>query len=117
MDSTCKHCGALFQPERPDQQYHSNACRQAAYRKRLAPLPLTEWIGDRPSLPLISRTYNVDGTLALSQDELGQRLVQIAHEDDDGGAKTGRRYYYLALMHGYIQPDMSTTKVGKGVSR
>jgi hypothetical protein len=31
----------------------------------------------------------------------------------DGKPKTGRRYYYLALSHGYISPDMSATVEGK----
>ena len=30
-----------------------------------------------------------------------------------GEPKTGRRYYYLALSHGYIQPDMSDTDEGR----
>lgn len=32
---------------------------------------------------------------------------------DDGQPKTGRRYYYLALSHGYIQPDMSATEAAQ----
>lgn len=36
----CKHCGIHFRPK-GKQKYGSNACRQAAYRKRLADfLPL-----------------------------------------------------------------------------
>jgi hypothetical protein len=30
---TCQ-CGELFTPSRSDARYHSNACRQRAYRKR-----------------------------------------------------------------------------------
>ena len=36
-----------------------------------------------------------------------------AHHDDDGAPKTGRRFYYLALSHGYIKVDMSDTEAGK----
>src|SRR5262249_31766621 len=54
-----------------------------------------------------SRALNYDRTPALSRGELAERLLEIAERDDDGHPKTGRRYYYLALSHGYIQPDMS----------
>jgi hypothetical protein len=30
----CPGCGEEFLPERRDQQYHGNACRQAAFRRR-----------------------------------------------------------------------------------
>ena len=36
-----------------------------------------------------------------------ERLIEIARDGDDGQPKTGRRFYYLALSYGYIQPDMS----------
>ena len=45
--------------------------------------------------------------------DLADHLVEIAYRDDNGAPKTGRRYYYLALSHGYIQPDMSATDDGK----
>jgi hypothetical protein len=60
-----------------------------------------------------SRAFNADGTPALSNEELGQHLLEIAKRDDDGKPKTGRRYYYLALSHGYIQPNMSASPEGK----
>jgi hypothetical protein len=49
----------------------------------------------------------------LSNQTLGERLLEIAERDDGGEPKTGRRYYYLALSHGYVQPDMSDTEEGK----
>jgi hypothetical protein len=57
--------------------------------------------------------FNSDGTPAISNAELGEHLRDIADNDDDGESKTGRRYYYLALSHGYIRPDMSATKDGE----
>ena len=45
--------------------------------------------------------------------ELAAHLLRIADRDDDGEAKTGRRYYYLAFSHGYVAPDMSDTPAGK----
>jgi len=56
---------------------------------------------------------NSDGTPLLTRGELAERLLEIAERDDDGEPKTGRRYYYLALSHGYIKPDMSDTPEGK----
>ena len=35
----CAHCGIAFRPTRPNAKYDSNACRQAAYRARLATRP------------------------------------------------------------------------------
>lgn len=32
----CPGCGVSFQPQRANHQYHSQACRQASYRKRSA---------------------------------------------------------------------------------
>jgi hypothetical protein len=49
----------------------------------------------------------------LSDAELGEHLILIARSADDGVAKTGRRFYYLVLSHGYIVPDMSATDAGK----
>src|SRR4029077_10271856 len=40
-------------------------------------------------------------------------LLEIAHRDDGGKPKTGRRYYYLALSHGYIVVIMPDTPEGK----
>ncbi len=104
--TTCKHCQERFTPQRAGAQYCSAACRTAAYRLRHQGPPRLYWIGSAPTLSSVSRTYNADGTLALSRHELGQRLLQIAERDDDGDPKTGRRYYYLALSHGWIKPDM-----------
>jgi hypothetical protein len=111
----CPRHGKPFTPQRAGAQYCSNACRTAAYRLRHAPAPVTWWREDnvpefstRPS-----RARNSDGTPALTRGELAKRLLRIATTDDDGASKTGRRYYYLALSHGYIQPDMSDTPEGK----
>jgi hypothetical protein len=60
-----------------------------------------------------SGTRNADGTRALSQAELAPLLVEIADSGDNGKPKTGRRFYYLALSRGYIQPIMDDTKEGK----
>jgi hypothetical protein len=107
--TTCKRCGAPFQPKRPDQQFHSNACRQAAYRQRLRPPVPTEWLDRAPQLSVRSR-----GDGSLTRAELGWRLVEIAGDDDDDGQpKTGRRFYYLALSHGFIVVDMSDSPEGK----
>jgi hypothetical protein len=99
---TCKNpdCSRAFIPERAGAQYCSGACRSAAHRKRHAPLPAVVWIGKVPGF-------------REEKAELGERLREIAERDDDGKPKTGRRYYYLALSHGYISPDMSDTEAGK----
>jgi hypothetical protein len=76
-------------------------------------LPSTNWFGRQERLTTISRTKNGDGTLALSRYELGECLLEIAERDDNGDAKTGRRYYYLALSHGYIAPDMGSSDKAK----
>jgi hypothetical protein len=47
------------------------------------------------------------------QAELAEHLLEIAEKEDDGEPKTGRRFYYLALSHGYIAADMSDTEEGK----
>jgi hypothetical protein len=39
--------------------------------------------------------------------------LEIAQRDDDGEPNTARRFYYLALSHGYIDPDMSASDAGK----
>jgi hypothetical protein len=104
----CKHCGVSFQATRPDQQYHSNVCRQAAYRQRLTPPPPTYWqryasrLSDRPAK---------DG--GLTRAALGDKLIEISETEDNGTPKTGRRFYYLALSYGYIVVDMSDTPEGR----
>ena len=119
MRITCKNpdCpreGKPFVPKRAGAQFCSGLCRTAAYRKRQAPPPVTLWLGKEPSFSTApSRALNYDGTPALSRGELAERLLEIAERDDDGQPKTGRRYYYLALSHGYIKPDMSDTLEAK----
>ena len=119
MRITCKNpdCpreGKPFVPKRAGAQFCSGRCRTAAYRKRQAPPPVTLWLGKEPSFSTApSRVLNYDGTPALSRGELAERLLEIAQRDDDGQPKTGRRYYYLALSHGYIKPDMSDTLEAK----
>jgi hypothetical protein len=44
---------------------------------------------------------------------LAEQLERIAHEEDTGAPKTGRRYYYLALSYGYISPDMGASDAAK----
>jgi hypothetical protein len=63
-------------------------------------LPLTHWTGDTK-------------TFRSANEELAEHLCEIAVEADDGEPKTGRRFYYVALSYGYIQPDMSATEEGK----
>jgi hypothetical protein len=109
----CPRQGKAFTHERAGAQYCSLNCRVAAHRQRQAPAPLTWWNGKEPGLAATSRSLNSDGSAALSNAELGERLIKIAEQDDDGEAKTGRRFYYLALSYGYIQPDMSATDAGK----
>ena len=79
-------------------QYCSSRCRTAAHRKRQAPDPAVEWL---------------DGKRRRVKDPLADHLLEIARRDDDGAPKTGRRYYYLALSHGYIDVDMTDTPEGK----
>jgi hypothetical protein len=117
LRTACKHCLKRFAPERAGAQYCSPACRTAAYRKRHAPLPNPYWVEDDgrelkfSSAP--SRAKNYDGTSALQLGELAARLLEIADDDDDGKPKTGRRFYYLALSYGHIQPDMGDTAEAK----
>jgi hypothetical protein len=116
MRLTYQHCREHFHALRADARYCSPRCRTAASRQRLAPLPQVCWDEDGKELRFStapSRTRNADGTLALTLGELGERLLEIAHNDDEGKPKTGRRYYYLALSHAYIQPDMSDTAAAK----
>jgi hypothetical protein len=100
MRTTCKNadCGKSFIAERAGAQYCSGRCRTAAHRQRQAPDPAIMWL---------------DGKRRRVTDELAGHLLEIARRDDDGAPKTGRRYYYLALSHGYIEVDMSDTPEGK----
>jgi hypothetical protein len=86
-----------------------------AYRKRQELPPITRWYDDNDlkfsTAP--SRTLNADGTPALTRAELAERLLEIADNEDNGKPKTGRRYWYLALSHGYVRPDMSDSAIGK----
>jgi hypothetical protein len=59
------------------------------------------------------RSTNADGSPAMSKAELGEHLLELAEQEDGGEPKTGRRLYYLALSHGFIQPDMGATREGK----
>ena len=77
------------------------------HRLKLRSPPATGWSGDPLQLHINSRTHNADGSLALSKSELGERLLELAHVADGGAPKTARRFYYLALLHGYIRPDMA----------
>jgi hypothetical protein len=109
----CPRKGKPFVPKRAGAQYCSGRCRVAAHRKHHAPLPVTQWWGKEPRLSTTSRAFNYDGTPALSRGELAERLLEIAEQGDDGEPKTGRRYYYLALSYGYVQPDMSDSPEAK----
>jgi hypothetical protein len=112
--TTCKRCHQTFTPERAGAQYCSPRCRVAAHRKRRLVVPSPRWLSpNREQLATISRTFNTDGTLALSEEELADHLLEIAQRDDSGKPKTGRRYWYLALSHGHIQPDMGASDVAK----
>jgi hypothetical protein len=114
MRAACKQCNKRFVPIRASAQYCSARCRVAAHRARVTVVPATIWYGKEPRFSTApSRAVNYDGTPALSRGELAERLLEIAEQDDDGKPKTGRRYYYLALSHGYIRPDMSATEAGK----
>jgi hypothetical protein len=101
MRTTCKHaeCGKSFIAQRAGAQYCSSRCRTAAHRRRQAPEPETMWLDGRKRRQI--------------KDPLADHLIEIAGRDDDGEPKTGRRYYYLALSHGYIDVDMTDTLEGK----
>jgi hypothetical protein len=116
LDTACRNpaCGKAFEPVRASALYCSTRCRVAAHRGRQTPPPPTFWFdGRRETFSLTTRTINSNGSLALSNAELADRLVTIASDADGGDAKTGRRFYYLALSYGYIQPDMSATDAGR----
>jgi len=49
----------------------------------------------------------------LSRAALAERLLEIAVQVDGGRPKTGRRYWYLALSHGYVSPDMGSSDAAK----
>jgi len=100
----CPRKGRPFTPKRAGAQFCSVRCRVAAHRKQHKRAPAIWWRDDK-------RRRERKG----AQAELAERLLGIAwDDDDDGGApKTGRRYYYLALSHGYIKVDMSDTEAGK----
>jgi hypothetical protein len=113
VTAACRHCGQMFEITRADQQFCKTVCRVAHYRKRNAPSPKVEWEGRVRRLGCHSRSTNADGTVAMSKEELGAMLLQIAERDDDGKPKTGRRYFYLALSHGYIRPNMGASDAAK----
>jgi hypothetical protein len=113
---TCPRKGKPFRPQRAGAQYCGDACRMAAHRHRIrtAQPPEALWLGDVPQFSTRpSKLTNADGTPALTRGELAERLLEIAERDDGGEPKTGRRYYYLALSHGYVQPDMSDSPFGR----
>jgi hypothetical protein len=108
-ETICKHCQIAFPASREGNDYCSGRCRVAALRqRRRVPSWPTYWAGSSPRLSERQR-----GGGSLSRHELGERLLEIAEQDDDGQPKTGRRYYYLALSHGYLTPDMSDTVAGR----
>jgi hypothetical protein len=118
MDLTgaCRRCKKAFVPLRAGARYCSPACRTAAYRVRKAPDPQTYWYDDdgkEPVFSRLSRSFNGDGTAALSKAELADRLIEIAERDDGGAAKTARRIFYIALARGLIRPDMGSTDEAK----
>ena len=75
------------------------ACRVASHRKRRRPISRLTWFGKVPKPRRVRR-------------DLADRLIELAKEDG-GAPKTGRRFYYLALSHGYITPDMDASKKAK----
>ena len=119
MRITCKNpdCPRKGKPFVPNVRARSIALARAGSPpivKRHKPLPSTQWDGKEPRFSTApSRAVNTDGTPVLTRGELAERLLEIAREDDDGEPKTGRRYYYLALSHGYIKPDMGDTAEAK----
>src|SRR5262245_10218958 len=117
----CPRHGKRFKAERASRRFCCDACKMATHRSgKHKPVGRTIWV-DMKALDTReprfstapSRVKNFDGTPALSLGELAAKLLEIAHEDDNGKPKTGRRYYYLALSHGYIKPDMRDTPEAK----
>src|SRR5262245_50601690 len=100
MLCTCKTCSRSFRAKRAGALYCSGACRTAAHRKRQAPLPRPYWFGDVPRF-------------RAERQELANHLLWIAEHEDDGAPKTGRRFWYLALSHGFISVDMGASDVAK----
>jgi hypothetical protein len=108
MIKTCKNppCHKTFDAPRADAQYCSGACRVAVHRKRTAPPPRTFW------LPRVSEfSTRARSEKELSNAELAVKLVELA---DSRNPRTGRQFYYLALSHGYINPDMGASATAKG---
>lgn len=106
--TTCKFCAEQFTPIRAGAQYCCAAHRTAAYRKRMnAPMVSVQWMGHIPKLSQSTRTRHI------SDSELANELLSIAQNEDGGKPKTGRRYYYLALSHGLIRPDMGASEEAK----
>jgi hypothetical protein len=99
--TTCKNCGRIFTPARAGAQYCTGRCRTVAYRARHAIVPATTWFDYELRRP------RADNAL------LAERLLGIAKTEDGGDPKTGRRYYYLALSYGYIDPSMEDTEAAK----
>jgi hypothetical protein len=102
--STCRNPSCphpSFTPQRAGAQYCSQRCRIAAWRLHQRPPPDVEWQG---KVPIFRKVKKAD---------LADRLLEIAEQGDDGEPKTGRRYYYLALSHGDITPDMGDSKAAK----
>jgi hypothetical protein len=105
-------CQTSFIAQRSSATYCSPRCRVAAYRRQQAP-PLDTWWRDAAP-QLSNRVPLPDARVGgLSRAELGEQLVEIANNDDDGQPKTGRRFYYLALSYRHIVVDMSDTPEGK----
>jgi hypothetical protein len=104
LRTTCKQCHKRFVPERRGAQFCSVRCRVATHRKRHTRPRPTIWIGSEPGLS--TRGH-------INRTELAERLVEIAEQEDDGEPKTGRRFYYLALSLGYIDPIMDDTEAGR----
>jgi hypothetical protein len=109
-DIVCRQCHTPFAATRADATFCSSKCRVAAHRRRHVEPPWpTQWVDAAPALS--ERKPRKAGDLTRA--ELGRKLVEIAEEEDGGAPKTGRRFYYLALSHGYVRPDMSATEEGK----
>jgi hypothetical protein len=101
--TTCRHCGELIIGARADTQYHPS-CRVAAWRLKQVLPPVPVWLGKAP-------------TFETANEELAGHLLDIAENADGGEPKTVRRFYYLALSHGYIDVDMSAGAAGEASRR